>query len=70
MKTTINAFAIAMLLFPDAQRKAQSEIDEVIGPDRMPTFTDRDNLPYVNALLKEVNRWHTALPLGSELHQC
>ena len=53
-----------MTAYPEAQKKAQAELDAVIGPDRLPTFEDRDSLPYVNALLKETIRWHPVLPLG------
>ena len=47
---------LAMVLYPDVQRKAQDELDEVIGADRLPDFEDRKNLPYVNALCKEIQR--------------
>ncbi|KAF8531385.1 cytochrome P450, partial [Gautieria morchelliformis] len=45
-------------------RKAQRELDEVIGADRLPTFEDRDSLPYMNAICKEIQRWHPVVPLG------
>jgi cytochrome P450 len=53
-----------MLLFPEAQQKAQEELDRVVGLDRLPEYEDRENLPYINALCKEVLRWHPAIPLG------
>ena len=54
-----------MTLYPEAQKKAQVEIDSVIGTNRLPTYTDRDSLPYIEALVKEVFRWHVTLPLGN-----
>ena len=54
-----------MVMHPDMQRKAQEELDRVVGGDRMPTFEDRDSLPYLNALLKEVLRWHPVAPLAA-----
>ncbi|KAG0702303.1 cytochrome P450 [Suillus ampliporus] len=65
--TTISAIYslfLAMTLFPDAQKKAQAEIDAVVGPDRLPSFADRDrdSLPYTEALAKEVLRWHAVTP--------
>lgn len=56
---------MAMVLFPEAQRKAQAEIDRVIGPNRLPTLADREDLPYVDALVKEVYRFNPVAPLGS-----
>ncbi|KAI0755469.1 cytochrome P450 [Irpex lacteus] len=44
---TLQWFIACMLLNPDAQAKAQREIDEVVGRDRLPNFADRDSLPYV-----------------------
>ena len=54
-----------MTLFPEAQKKAQAEIDAAIGPDRLPTFSDREHLPFVDAIIKEVARWHVVAPLGN-----
>jgi hypothetical protein len=34
----------------------------VIGGDRLPTFADRENLPYIEAIVNEALRWH---PIGS-----
>jgi cytochrome P450 len=55
---------LAMVLYPDAQKKAQEEIDKVIGPDRLPNFEDRHSLPFVEAFYREVLRWHPLIPLG------
>lgn len=60
----VYAFFKAMLLFPDVQRKAQAEIDANVGIDRLPRSDDRERLPYMNALVLEVSRWHTVAPLG------
>jgi cytochrome P450 len=53
-----------MILFPDVQKKAQAEIDAVVGPDRLPSFADRDSPPYTDALVKEVHRWNAVVPTG------
>ena len=53
-----------MATHPEVQRKAQAELDAVVGPHRLPDMADRDALPYLNAILKETMRWHTAVPLG------
>ncbi|KAJ7477078.1 cytochrome P450 [Mycena galericulata] len=63
--SAVNAFFLAMALYPAVQAKAQREIDAVVGDDRLPTFADREELPFVNALVKEVLRWHTSVPTGN-----
>jgi cytochrome P450 len=50
--------------FPHVQAKGQAEIDAIIGSDRLPLVTDRAELPYVHAIVKEVSRWFTVVPLG------
>ncbi|KDQ62047.1 hypothetical protein JAAARDRAFT_148681 [Jaapia argillacea MUCL 33604] len=62
--SSIHTFFLAMMLFPDVQKKAQAEIDAVIGSDRLPSFEDRESLPYMESLLKEVFRWQPVAPLG------
>ncbi|KIJ48489.1 hypothetical protein M422DRAFT_162762 [Sphaerobolus stellatus SS14] len=54
---------LTLLLFPDVQKKAQAEIDEVIG-DRLPTLEDREALPYLNAFCDETQRWRPVTPFG------
>lgn len=70
-----------MILYPECQARAQAEIDIVIGPDRLPEFSDRVSLLYVERLLQEtlryglrflvvpdlisLLRWHQATPLGA-----
>ena len=60
----IYSFFLVMTLFPEVQKKAQAEIDAVVGSDRLPSFSDRPNLPYCDAIAKEVHRWHVVLPLA------
>ncbi|KAG7085837.1 hypothetical protein E1B28_003374 [Marasmius oreades] len=59
-----HAFFLAMIRHPDIQRKAQAEIDAVVGNDRLPGFGDRERLPYVNAVVTEAFRWHSIAPIG------
>ena len=47
---------LAMALYPDIQRKAQEEIDQVVGKDTLPTFSDMESLPYVRAICAEAIR--------------
>lgn len=62
--STLSSFILAMLMFPEVQRKAQQEIDKVIGTDRLPTFDDRERLPFVGGVVKEAHRWATVVPMG------
>lgn len=53
-----------MALYPDVQKRAQAELDAVVGPGRLPDHSDTDALVYINAVIKETLRWHVVLPLG------
>ncbi|KAH8822519.1 cytochrome P450 [Flagelloscypha sp. PMI_526] len=55
-------FFLCMVLYPKAQDEAQRELDATIGQDTLPTWKDRDRLPYVNALIKETLRWGPVAP--------
>ena len=48
----------------DVQRKAQQEIDRVIGTERLPTWDDIPNLSYTNLILQETYRMNPLSPLG------
>ncbi|KAJ5113209.1 hypothetical protein N7456_001743 [Penicillium angulare] len=62
--SSISCFFLAMALFPEVQHKAQEEIDSVIGDDQLPQSEDRKPLPYIDAVVKEVLRWHPVLPVN------
>lgn len=49
---------------PHAQLKAQEEVDRVVGTDRLPTWDDIPNLPYLNLVLQETYRMNPLSPLG------
>ena len=53
-----------MALYPEVQANAQREIDGVTNGKRLPSFDDRERLPYINALVKEITRWNTVAPVG------
>lgn len=56
-----------MLRHPEVQARAQSELDRVIGDQRLPQLADRDQLPYINRVVKEVLRWRPVAPLGGSI---
>ncbi|KAG0708511.1 cytochrome P450 [Suillus ampliporus] len=57
-------FILAMIDNPEVQERAQTEIDKLVGIDRLPNFDDLPALPYVGALIREVKRWHPVTPMG------
>ncbi|KAF9261074.1 cytochrome P450 [Marasmius fiardii PR-910] len=62
--SALSSFILAMVLHPEVQAKARVELDSVVGPGRLPDFTDRDSLPYIDAIVKETLRWNPVAPLG------
>ena len=62
--SSVLSFLMAMILYPEVQAKAQAELDQVVGWDRLPELSDRPNLPYLRSIMAEVLRWSPAAPLG------
>jgi len=59
---TLLNFVLLMINYPDVQRKAQEELDRVVGRERMPDTNDK--LPYISALVREIMRYYPVGPLG------
>jgi len=53
-----------MIRNPEIQKKAQAEVDSVVGCDRFADFKDRPHLPYIEAMLSETLRWMPVTPTG------
>ena len=53
-----------MALNPHVSRKAQNELDRVLGGERLPDFSDQERLPYISAITKELFRWACPFPIG------
>ncbi|CCM01417.1 uncharacterized protein FIBRA_03468 [Fibroporia radiculosa] len=62
--TVLLTFMLAMVLHPEVFKKAQAEIDRVVGHSRLPDPNDRSSLPYLEHVLKEVYRWGCPVPLA------
>ncbi|KAI0631915.1 cytochrome P450 [Trametes polyzona] len=62
--STTESVFLALSQNPEVQKRAWEEPDRVVGPHRLPDFTDRESLVYINAIVKESLRWHNVLPLG------
>jgi cytochrome P450 len=66
-ETTSTALAwwmLAMVTYPETQKRAQAELDAVVGRARVPTFADFQHLPYIRAMVKEALRWRPLDPIG------
>ncbi|KDQ07018.1 hypothetical protein BOTBODRAFT_39161 [Botryobasidium botryosum FD-172 SS1] len=61
---SLTSFILAMVLYPEVQKRAQAEIDRVVGKDRLPTFEDRAEMPYMDCVVKEILRWKVVSPLA------
>ncbi|KAI0060305.1 cytochrome P450 [Artomyces pyxidatus] len=66
-ETTASAlqwWSLAMVAYPETQKRAQAELDAVVGRGRLPTIADLPYLPYIRAIVKETLRWRPNIPLG------
>ena len=52
-----------MIMHPEVLAKAQQEIDSVCE-GRCPQWEDREKLPMLRAVVKEVIRWRPPVPTG------
>jgi len=55
---------MAFALYPAVQQRARTELDAVTGRSRLPTFRDKQSLPYIEAIVWETLRWCLIAPLG------
>ncbi|KAJ7596429.1 cytochrome P450 [Mycena floridula] len=62
--SSMGTFILAMVLCPNVVAKAQEQLDRVVRRDRLPTLDDQNDLPYIEAIVREVFRFRPVLPLG------
>ncbi|XP_048950902.1 cytochrome P450 2B4-like isoform X3 [Canis lupus dingo] len=62
--TTLRYGLLILLKYPEVAAKVQAELDAVVGQSRTPRLGDREHLPYTNAVLHEIQRFISVLPLG------
>uniref|UniRef100_A0A3Q3SLV5 Cytochrome P450 2J2-like n=1 Tax=Mastacembelus armatus TaxID=205130 RepID=A0A3Q3SLV5_9TELE len=62
--TTLHWGLLYMILYPDIQERVQAEIDTVVGSSRQPSLTDRENMPYTDAVIHEIQRMGNISPLN------
>ncbi|GFR24738.1 cytochrome P450 18a1 [Trichonephila clavata] len=64
VRITVDWMLLVSAGFPEVQKRIQAEIDEIIGPDRFPTWQDRIRMPFTEAAILELMRWRTIVPLN------
>ncbi|XP_029002033.1 cytochrome P450 2J1-like [Betta splendens] len=62
--TTLHWGLLYMINYPHIQERVQAEIDAVVGSSRQPSVSDRDNMPYTNAVIHEIQRFGDITPLN------
>ncbi|NXV32798.1 CP2J2 protein, partial [Rissa tridactyla] len=62
--TTIRWALLYMAMYPEIQARVHAEIDAVIGQGRQPSLEDRNNMPYTNAVIHEVQRKGNIIPFN------
>jgi hypothetical protein len=50
---------LGLIAHPRVVKKAQEELDRVVGSSRFPIYGDEKNLPYIRAIVKEVCQSNT-----------
>ncbi|CAE6448804.1 unnamed protein product [Rhizoctonia solani] len=60
----IKSFFLMASLYPEAVKRAQAEIDSVVGREKIPSLEDRPGLPYTDAFVQEVMRMYPPAPVG------
>ncbi|XP_051731720.1 cytochrome P450 2J2-like isoform X15 [Ctenopharyngodon idella] len=62
--TTLYWGLLYMIKYPEIQVKVQEEIDRVVGGSRQPSLSDKDNMPFTNAVIHEIQRIGNIIPIN------
>ncbi|XP_071343493.1 cytochrome P450 2J4-like [Trachinotus anak] len=62
--TTLHWGLLYMIYYPHIQERVQAEIDTVVGSSRQPSVADRENMPYTDAVIHEIQRMANIVPLN------
>jgi cytochrome P450 len=52
----------AALQYPDSILRAHEVLDDIVGRERLPSFSDRNSLAYIDAIAHELFRWRPISP--------
>ncbi|KAG5644264.1 hypothetical protein DXG03_008749 [Asterophora parasitica] len=67
--STVSALAsciLGLLQNPEVLKKAQQEVDSVVGLNQLPSFDEESSLPYITAIVMETLRWREVTPIGEQ----
>ncbi|KAJ6456557.1 cytochrome P450 [Mycena vitilis] len=59
----LQSLILALVAYPDAQKKAHEEIDRVVGEHRMPSLKDLEHMPYIRGVILETHRSRPVAPI-------